>query len=137
MLALISARVISQKDDWRGGQGFDGVWNATWTEYTVDHGSLTDVTEHVDHSSGVITRSFDASQGRFRLFAFYQRLSGHHNVHFENGRRETIFDYGSFAVDHNDARGAKTVIKLWEEHILDDEVLSLIKEAGNYSKNPL
>ena len=94
-----------------------------------------------------ITSDFDIATGRphkplasqtvgFQIFSFYQRLSGNHNVHFDSERHETIFDDGSFAIDHNSARGAKTVIKFWEKYILDDEVLELIKAAGNYSKAP-
>jgi hypothetical protein len=100
-------------------------------EYTLSHGSLQDITSSFDRSTGQLNLSFPS--GPSRIFAFYQRLSGNHNVHFDNDRNETIFDHGSFAVDHNSARGAQTVIDLWEKHILDDEVLMLIRDAGNYS----
>lgn len=136
LLAVVSARVLSQKEETRTTQGFEGPSTVNWTEYTVEHSSLVDITAQVNKTTGRLTKSFNVSDksGVYRVFSFYERLSGNLNVHFDNDRRDTIFDYGSFIVDHNSARGAQTVINHWEKHILDDEVLGLIKAAGNFSQ---
>lgn len=70
--------------------------------------------------------------GEYRIFSFYQRLSGHKNVVFSTDRYDNIFDYGSYAVDHFSAQGAETVINFWERYIVDDQVKDLIKAAGNF-----
>ncbi|KAM0321554.1 hypothetical protein ACHAQA_010044 [Verticillium albo-atrum] len=114
LLAVVSARVLSEQTGWRTAPSFGGTRNS------------------VDNSTGQLDASFDSSKGDYLLFSFYQRLSGNRNVHFEREVKETFFDYGSFAVDHNSARGAMTVINFWENQILDDEVRDLIKAAGNY-----
>jgi hypothetical protein len=46
---------------------------------------------------------------------------------------ETWVQNGSWAVDHFSARGAKLAAQFWEEHILTDGVLDLVKEVGNYA----
>ncbi|KAI9150559.1 putative beta-glucuronidase [Paramyrothecium foliicola] len=46
---------------------------------------------------------------------------------------ETWVQNGSWAVDHYSAGGAKLAAKFWEEHLLTDGVLELIKEVGNYA----
>ncbi|KAI9035663.1 uncharacterized protein KD926_003141 [Aspergillus affinis] len=48
------------------------------------------------------------------------------------GQLQSTFDHGSFAVDHYSARGAQTVTRFWEKHILKDEVKSLLAAVGNY-----
>ncbi|KAH6693886.1 hypothetical protein F5X68DRAFT_128816 [Plectosphaerella plurivora] len=131
LIAAVSACVVSEREDFLTSVGFDGYRNITWTEYTIDHNSLADITADVDTATGQLSATFHP-EDNCRIFSFYQRLSGNHNVHFENDRNETIFDHGSFAVDHHSARGAQTVIDLWEKHILDDEVMGLLKDAANY-----
>ncbi|KAL4870683.1 hypothetical protein BDV12DRAFT_195160 [Aspergillus spectabilis] len=42
-----------------------------------------------------------------------------------------IFDNGSYAVDHFDARGAAVICHFREDHILTDEVFGLLAKAGN------
>lgn len=47
-----------------------------------------------------------------------------------------FFDNGSYVVDHFDGKGAKVVSEFWEEHVLDEQVLQLIGQAGRYGKRP-
>jgi hypothetical protein len=106
-----------------------------WTRYKLDHTTLTDITTKASDSSGHLSISF-ADDGQYRLFTFYQRLAGHKNVAFKNERNKTIFDQGSFALDHHSKQGAQTAIKFWEKYILDDQVRALIKAAGNFGIPP-
>ncbi|VUC23925.1 unnamed protein product [Clonostachys rosea] len=46
---------------------------------------------------------------------------------------QTWVQNGSWAVDHYSAQGAKLAAKFWEEHVLRDGVLELVKEVGNYA----
>ena len=135
LFAVVSAQVSTEREDFRTSNGFDGMRNVTWKEYTVRPDTLLDITSEFNITTGRPYTGLAAQHNGFRIFTFYQRLSGNRNVHFESERHDTIFDDGSFAVDHNSARGAQTVIDFWENYILDDEVLRLIRAAGNYSKD--
>lgn len=67
------------------------------------------------------------------LFAFYQFQDLVKNLDIESNVTGTIFDNGSYTVDHYSARGAETTIDFWENHILDDtEIRSLLSEVGTY-----
>jgi len=46
---------------------------------------------------------------------------------------ESWVQNGSWAVDHFSARGAQLATKFWEEHMLNDGVLELVQEVGNYA----
>ncbi|RYP69486.1 hypothetical protein DL769_005264 [Monosporascus sp. CRB-8-3] len=56
------------------------------------------------------------------------------HVHQGSGKTaSTIFDNGSFVVDHFDAKGANVVAKFWEEHMLRDGIPDLLAKVGNYA----
>jgi hypothetical protein len=71
----------------------------------------------------------------YQLFAFYQYRTLNKNLRVEVKPSSTIFDNGSYIVDHFSSRGASTVIKFWETQILNPEIRQLIREVGNYGKS--
>lgn len=75
---------------------------------------------------------FVPSRNTYRLFAFYQSRTHEKNLDYARNVLTTIFDNGSYAVDHFSPRGAQTVINFWEQYILTDEVTSLLKDVGRY-----
>lgn len=106
-------------------------------EYRLSHKSLRDVTDQVDTSTGEVQLKFPDAEGnaRYRIFAFYQTQPHYNNLRFDNTNlisTDSIFDNGSYVVDHHSVRGAQTVINFWEDHMLDEETLGLIEKAGNY-----
>ncbi|CAH0025578.1 unnamed protein product [Clonostachys rhizophaga] len=46
---------------------------------------------------------------------------------------ESWIQNGSWAVDHYSANGAKMAARFWEENMLTDGVLDLVREVGNYA----
>ncbi|KLU89722.1 hypothetical protein MAPG_08691 [Magnaporthiopsis poae ATCC 64411] len=100
------------------------------------HGSLAEWTASVSNTTGEISLTLPAgsdSTGYYRLFAFYQKLSLNKNVHFDATKHTTIFDNGSFNVDHFSDAGARVVAKFWEDHILTDSTRELLEKVGNYA----
>ncbi|KAL4905790.1 hypothetical protein BDW74DRAFT_184859 [Aspergillus multicolor] len=134
LVACVSARVLSQTNvslpeinsPFLSGQ--DG-----YLSLLLDHESLTDIKDQVS-GEGHLSISFPALTDAIghRIFAYYQKRTLHKNVVFENNATATIWDNGSYAVDHYSARGAQTVIQFWEEHILVDGIRELVKEVGHY-----
>ncbi|KAL3455862.1 hypothetical protein BJX64DRAFT_281774 [Aspergillus heterothallicus] len=136
LIAVVSAHVLSEtnvslpKIDSPFLSAQDG-----YLSLVLDEGSLTDITEQVTND-GHISVSFTAPVGEnglgYRLFAYYQKRTLHQNLHFANNDTETIWDNGSYAVDHFSARGAETVIQFWEKYMLIEGIKELLMEAGNY-----
>lgn len=63
-------------------------------EYILDESSLSQVLDAVDEKTGRVNLSLPSipdSSSYYRLFAFYEKLSGHKNVEFEYSQHETIF----------------------------------------------
>ncbi|KAL5360501.1 hypothetical protein BJX96DRAFT_165211 [Aspergillus floccosus] len=105
----------------------------SYVEYTIRNASLQEWTNDVS-SSGQLRLNLPAtSRHGYRIFAFYQHLSLHHNVPSTSNASKTIFDNGSFAVDHFSARGAQTVTRFWEQHIFKDDVKEMLMAVGNYA----
>ncbi|KAL3468836.1 hypothetical protein BJX99DRAFT_268992 [Aspergillus californicus] len=133
LVAVVSAFVISETNVSLPGvnsafvSGQDG-----YRSLVVDHGSLNDITERVS-SDGHLSISFSPVTGvGYRIFAYYQKRTLHKNLTFDNNRTATIWDNGSYAVDHYSATGAQTTIAFWEKHILIDGIKELLMEVGNY-----
>jgi hypothetical protein len=102
----------------------------------LKHDSLAEITANVSQSTGHSSLAFPPSPNdRNRwIFAFYQKLSLHQNVVYTSTQSGSIFDNGSYVVDHYSSEGARTVIRFWEEHILGNGLDALLKKAGNYGK---
>lgn len=101
------------------------------------NGSLTDVTSKIS-STGELSIDLSNSSSNasdYELFFFYQNLSGHKNLVFASNRTETIWDNGSYVVDHFSSKGAEVVRDFWEQYIFVDNVKELLTEIGNYGKS--
>lgn len=136
LVALISAEVLSSKNISLpgGGTTLFGAAQSSYLQLTLRNGSLTEWTKNVSSSGHVSLQLPTKQSSGHRLFAFYEFLSHEKNLDYTNGQSKTIFDNGSYAVDHFSARGAQTTTKFWEKHILTDEVEELLKKVGNYGK---
>lgn len=135
LISLVTALVKSNQSISYLGTGLVGLQNVTYNEYQLNHKTLNEVTERVDQQGHVKLSLPKAPNGsHYRLFAFYERLSGHKNLKFDSTQHITIFDNGSYAVDHFSSQGAAVVGRLWEKHILKGRVPMLLAKVGNYGK---
>lgn len=84
---------------------------------------------------GTVNLHFNTTGGaQYRLFAYYQYQDLVKNLNIEANTTGTIFDNGSYTVDHFSARGAQTTIDFWEKRILNDTgIKELLSEVGKYS----
>jgi len=140
LVALVSASVLKNETITENVIELMQPKDIVYQRLTLDHQSLVDHTSRVDKDSGLVNLSFAASNGsesQRALFAFYQKLSGNKNLVIDSKPHGSIFDNGSYVVDHFDARGAQTVRSFWEENILNDEVRELLRSVGNYGKRLL
>jgi hypothetical protein len=105
----------------------------TFDEYKLDHTTLTECTDSVDQNGRLTLQLRKATtKTHHRIFAFYERLSGEKNLLFASDRHQTLFDNGSYVVDHFDAKGAAIISGFWEEYMLTDEIAELLHQVGNY-----
>jgi hypothetical protein len=106
---------------------------ATQLQIIIQNGSLQDVTTSVSPNGTATFSAPSNSTGLYyRLFAFYQKRTLNKNVSFQSNRSATIWDDGSYNVDHFSSRGAETVTDFWEKYILVDGLEDLLKHVGNY-----
>ncbi|KAH8729876.1 hypothetical protein BGZ61DRAFT_569735 [Ilyonectria robusta] len=134
LISLVTALVKSNQSITYPGTGLVGIQNVTYDEYQLNHKTLKEVTGRVDRQGHVKLSLPKAPNGsHYRVFAFYERLSGHKNLKFDSTRHRTIFDNGSYAVDHFSAQGAAVVGQFWEKYILKGRVPMLLAKVGNYA----
>ncbi|KAE8152210.1 hypothetical protein BDV25DRAFT_75389 [Aspergillus avenaceus] len=134
LVAVVSAQVLSSRNLTNPTQalipGSDVQPN--YVQYVLRNSTLREWTQNVT-ASGEVDLRFPLSSGYgHRLFAFYQHRTLHQNVPRTSNLSTSIFDNGSYTVDHFSARGARTTTRFWEEHILTDEVKQLLTKVGNY-----
>jgi hypothetical protein len=98
----------------------------------LKNGTLVDQAQNVS-STGHASLKLPTGSS-YRLFAFYQSLTHEKNLEYSSGTGETIWDNGSYVVDHYSPRGAQVVAKFWEKYILRDGVKNTLMEVGNYGK---
>ncbi|TPR02379.1 hypothetical protein CAN33_0044010 [Aspergillus niger] len=81
-----------------------------------------------------VSLSFNVSEhSTYRLFAYYQYQDLVKNLDIQESSTGSIFDNGSYTVDHFSAHGAQTTIDFWENYILNDtDIKSLLQEVGRY-----
>ncbi|KAF2183515.1 hypothetical protein K469DRAFT_728036 [Zopfia rhizophila CBS 207.26] len=141
LVAFVSALVLSDKPQSyqaRDATGFDPI-NVTYTQHILQSDSLTDQTTNVDKSSGQASLAFPESEAGgdryYRVFSFFQKRTLNKNLYFDapEDAADTIFRNGSYVVDHFSAKGAETVARFWEEHILTNGVKDLLMRTGNYA----
>ncbi|KAL4738183.1 hypothetical protein BDV11DRAFT_216141 [Aspergillus similis] len=132
LVALVSAELLSTRNiSLEGTSGAaTSPAQSSYLRMTLRNGSL------ISHIDGVaadgtvqIQRQANAS---YQLFAFYQYHTLHKNLEMEVHPAATIFDNGSYIVDHFSQRGAQTIIDFWETHLLTPEVEHLLRRVGMY-----
>lgn len=135
-MSFVTALVTSNRTITFEATGSVGIENVTYVQYVLSADSLSDHTAQVS-ANGTIDISFpDAGSGvHYRMFSFYQKHSGNKNLVFNSTSNGSIFDDGSYVVDHFDAKGAQTIIQFWEEHILVDGIREQLQDSGHYGKS--
>lgn len=134
LVALVSAEVLSTKNIslGTGGASIFGASQNSYLSLVLKNGTLVDWAQNVS-STGHVSLKLPAGSSH-RLFAFYQFLTHEKNLENSSGNGETIWDNGSYVVDHYSPRGAQVVAKFWEKYILPDGVKDLLMEVGNYGE---
>lgn len=133
-MAAVSAIVVSRTNVSFNVTGVQGVTTVTYEDIVLQNGSLKDITSTISENGSIsldVPESFPDGHEQ-ELFFFYQKLSHNQNVHFESNTTATIWDNGSYVVDHFSAQGAKTVQAFWGNHLLTDKVKDLLRDVGNY-----
>lgn len=105
-----------------------------YLQFVLHDGSLEDVTTLVS-STGQLELDLPVAENGsyYRLFTYFQKQTLHKALTFTNGSETgTIFENGSYVVDHYSARGAQTTINFWETYVLTNGVKELLMEVGNY-----
>jgi hypothetical protein len=135
LVSLVSALVLSNQTMSFLASGNTGEVNVTYDQYILRDGTLVDQSAQVS-TTGEVKLSFPeiTSGSYYRLFSFYQKLSGNKNLDFTSTRDSTVFDNGSYTVDHFSIGGAQAVARCWEKYILLDGVPELLRDVGNYGK---
>ncbi|KAJ5670799.1 uncharacterized protein N7477_006162, partial [Penicillium maclennaniae] len=135
LVALVSAEVLSSKNismDTAGTASFLGTPQSYYIQMVLRNGSLNDWSDMVSSTGQVSLNIGTTKSSTYRLFAFYQFLSHNKNLDFAASPSKTIWDNGSYIVDHYSARGAQTTTKFWEKHLLTEEVKELLMSVGHY-----
>ncbi|KXH44423.1 hypothetical protein CNYM01_07284 [Colletotrichum nymphaeae SA-01] len=134
LVAAVSAIVVSRANISYNITGVTGVTTVSYEDLVLQDESLTDITSDVS-GDGVLSwkpASSPNNASDHELFFFYEKLSHNQNLHFLSNTTETIWDNGSYVVDHFSAQGARTVQAFWEQYLLTDELKGLLREAGNH-----
>ncbi|KAF6831550.1 hypothetical protein CMUS01_07286 [Colletotrichum musicola] len=133
LVAAVSSLVISRANVSYNLSGVQGPTTVRYQDLVLDSESLEDITSSVSDRGELSAESSDhaASSGR-QLFFCYQKLSGDKNLHFDSNRTESIWDRGSYTVDHFSSKGADTICDFWERYMFVDGVQDLLARVGNY-----
>jgi hypothetical protein len=138
LIAVVSAGILSAENDTLSSDGgtLNEASKTTIESMTVQHVSLQDISEHVSKDGKLRITFGNPQQGeKYKLFAFYEILSLRQNMEFATNDTNSLFDYGSFNVDHFSRNGAQAFIDFWQEHILTDEVRELLISTGGSGKS--
>ncbi|ETS81575.1 hypothetical protein PFICI_06577 [Pestalotiopsis fici W106-1] len=134
LVSLVLSEVTAvENKTYSASNGFTTT-NGSYIQYTLKNGTLEDYTHTVDIATGNMLLSIESltNTSSYQLFAFYQKLSLNKNLDITRETTKTIFDNGSYIVDHYSSLGADTVTNFWEDYILSDNVTTLLREVGNY-----
>lgn len=135
LVAVVSALVLSSKNITHTVTGVTGPVEVTYEQMVLRDGTLIDITDVVDLSTGRLSTTFQRPCGtsRYRVFAFYENQTGAKNLHFEsNSSATSIWDHGSFSVDHFSARGAQVTTDFWNEYLLVGGLKEWLSRVGNF-----
>ncbi|PYI11721.1 hypothetical protein BO78DRAFT_332935 [Aspergillus sclerotiicarbonarius CBS 121057] len=133
LVSLVSARVVSSSIIVNPASSLFSTPANNATRLVLATGSLADHTHEVT-TNGTVSLAFNVTeQARYHLFAYYQYQDLVKNLDIEENSTGTIFDNGSYTVDHFSGRGAQTTINFWENYILNDtDIKELLQEVGRY-----
>ncbi|KAL0931744.1 uncharacterized protein CTRU02_212697 [Colletotrichum truncatum] len=134
LIAAVTARVVFNETRTADNDHMSGSpVNATWSFLVLDNQELKEVTSEISKSTGHANLTLPSTNGSdyYRIFAFYETKPLHKNLEYSSGLNSSIWDNGSYVVDHFSARGAQVTIDFWEKNILVDDLKGLVKEAGN------
>lgn len=102
-IAVVSAVVLSAENATLSSDGgtLNEASKTTIESMTVQHASLKDISEQVS-KDGKLRMTFGNPQQseKYKLFAFYEILSHRQNMEFATNDTNSLFDYGSFNMDH-------------------------------------
>lgn len=134
LVSLVSAQVLSSSVIQNPASSTFSTPSTNTTRLVLRIDSLVDQTDKVQ-SDGTVKLHFKSiGNAHYRLFAFYQYQDLVKNLDIQANTTRTIFDNGSYTVDHYSSRGAQTVIDFWENHILNDtEIKDLLTDVGKYA----
>ncbi|KAF9873062.1 hypothetical protein CkaCkLH20_09572 [Colletotrichum karsti] len=136
LVAAVSAVVLARTNVTQNVTSAIGMQQIWWEELVLKSNSLRDITPSISPTGEMNASFLNASSGEpdQELFFFYQKLSGNKNLEFESESNETdtIWDNGSYVVDHFSAAGALTVRDFWEQHMFVDNIKDLLMEVGHY-----
>ena len=137
-VALVSASAISSINVSIPTSPSD-LTDPNYTSYKklmIDHNSLQDLTSGVSTTGHLLPDGALSLSPQTWVFAFYQRRTLYRNVRFPNNESSSIFDNGSYSVDHFSAKGAQHTISFWETYILDNATEDLFKKTGQHGMRP-
>jgi hypothetical protein len=130
LVSLVIADVRSrQVKQWGTSTVFGVGYN--YTSFVLRENSLSERSNKVSQDGQIDLQLGPASGTAERwAFVFYQKRSLRRNLKFPNTATQTIFDNGSYTVDHFNPRGALTTIKFWEKHILKNGLDETLRQVG-------
>lgn len=135
LVSLVSAVVISNitVNEVSEGNVIFPSRNTSYESLVLQQGSLKEISDQLSTDNGTLRYNFEKLPhgSHYKLFAFFEMHTGHKNVQFKTNTTSSIFDNGSYVVDHFSGDGAQATIDFWEEHILNEEVRGLLAAAGN------
>ncbi|KAF2090207.1 hypothetical protein K490DRAFT_36539 [Saccharata proteae CBS 121410] len=133
LVALISALVLSKTKVTEDLSSYTGNSAVSYLNLTLSHDSLTDHTSCVSPTGHVSLSFAQQSSGiENHIFAFYQTKTLHKNLEFPNNKTQTIWDVGSYIVDHYSPKGARVVADFLEQYVFPNGVKELMMDVGNY-----
>jgi len=132
LIAVVSALVTSQQTVNLTAGPFQALPYRSYESLVIEDDSLTEHPLALVSKTGQASFQFKPtkSTSSLWLFAFFEAQTERKNVIFDRESMKTVFDNGSFAVDHFSARGAETVIRFWQDRILDDDIRRLLRKSG-------
>jgi hypothetical protein len=132
LIALLSAAIISKENATVPPDVLTP--NPTpYTQLVLKSRSTVDLTDQVSSHGQIAMDPTSLFEGAETwIFAFYERKSLRRNVVFPNNASSSIWDHGSYTVDHLSAKGARTTIRFWEDYMLYEGLTDLLREAGQY-----
>ncbi|KAJ4245748.1 hypothetical protein NW762_013872 [Fusarium torreyae] len=135
LVSAVSGLVLSTKNITETQVGVQGPKRFTYEQLIIRHDTLNDITSKVDSKTGAFSINLHQSPAttRYRVFAFYERKTENKNLVFKSDSNATIWDRGSYAVDHFSKRGAKVITDFWDKYILSDpSIKEKLRSVGNY-----